>query len=333
MRVLVTGGAGYVGSVVVDLLAAAGHEAVVYDNLARGHRDAVAGATRFVHGEILDTDGLGRTLRGGIEAVVHLAAETLVAESVGHPARYYRVNVQGTLSLLEAMRKAGVPHLISASTAAVYGDARPYPVDEHDPLCPTSPHGETQLVIERALPWYEAAYGIRSIRLRCFNPAGASANKGERHAPETHLLPRLLAVAAGRLSDVTLFGDDYPTRDGTCVRDYVHIVDVARAYLVALDALAAGAPSASYNVGAGGEGHSVRETIAAVERVTGRPIQVRVGHRRPGDPAFLVANRQRIARELGWVPAEPELETIVESAWRWMRNRGLDSHALDHAQA
>jgi UDP-glucose 4-epimerase len=327
MRVLVTGGAGYIGSVVVETLAAAGHEVIVYDNLARGHRDAVSGACRFVHGEILDTDGLERTLRGGVGGVIHLAAETLVAESVDHPARYYRVNVQGTLSLLEAMCDAGVVHLVAASTASVYGDARLHPVEEHEALAPTSPRGETSLVVERALPWYEGAYGIRSIRLRTFNPAGASARQGERHAPETHLIPRLLAVAAGRLPGITLFGDDYPTRDGTCVRDYIHVVDVARAYVRALEALAAGAPSASYNLGVGGDGHSVREVIAAVERVTGRPIHVRPGHRRPGDPAFLVANRQRISDELGWVPSSPELETIVESGWRWLLGRESGRHA------
>jgi UDP-glucose 4-epimerase len=322
MRVMVTGGAGYIGSVVAEELLADGHEVVVYDSLAKGHRDAVDPRARLVVGDLLDGAALARALREArAEAVVHMAADSLVGESVAEPARYYRTNVQGSLALLDAMRAAGASRLVFSSTAAVYGEPAKQPIEESDPTLPTSPYGETKLAVERALPWYGGAWGLRWISLRYFNAAGASAARGERHDPETHLVPLLLEAAAGRRGPLTVFGDDYPTRDGTCVRDYVHVVDLARAHVQALVALDDGHPSGAYNLGCGGDGYTVREVIAVAERVTGRPVPVRVGARRAGDPAVLVASADRITRELGWRPARQDLGEIVGSAWRWLQAR------------
>jgi UDP-glucose 4-epimerase len=320
MRVLVTGGAGYVGSVVTEELLASGHDVVVYDSLATGHRDAVPAPARLVEGDVLDTAALTETLRSRrIAAVVHMAADALVGESVTQPAKYYRTNLTGGLVVLEAMRVAEVRTIVFSSTAAVYGDPDTQPIDEDHPLRPSNPYGETKLAFERALDWYGAAYGTRSIRLRYFNAAGASARCGERHDPETHIIPCLLRAAAGTAEAVTVFGDDYPTPDGTCIRDYVHVSDLARAHVLALEALAAGCATTSYNLGCGGAGTSVREVIDAVRRITGQPVPVHVGPRRVGDPSRLVASVDRIRLALGWTPAHPRLEEIVESAWRWMR--------------
>jgi UDP-glucose 4-epimerase len=315
MRVLVTGGAGYIGSVVIEALLAASHDVVAYDDLSTGHRDAVIPPARLVEGALHDPVALGAALRG-VDAVIHMAARALVGESVAIPAAYYETNVIGGLALLEAMRAAGVGLLVFSSSAAVYGAAEKQPIDEADPVLPTNPYGETKLAFERALGWYGLAYGLRATSLRYFNAAGATDRSGERHAHETHLIPLVLRAAAGSGGAVTVFGDDYATPDGTCVRDYVHVSDLARAHVLALDALAAGGPSATYNLGRGGGGTSVQEIIDVVRRITGREVPVRVAPRRAGDPPCLIANAERIGRELGWRPRCSTIEEIVESAWR-----------------
>ncbi len=318
MRVLVTGGAGYIGSVLIEELLTTGHEVFAYDDLSTGHRDAVTAPARLIEGDLLDAAAIGGALRDHrVEAVVHMAGRALVGESVADPSAYYRANVTGGLVLLEAMRTSGARRLVFSSSAAVYGAADKQPIDETDPTLPTNPYGETKLAFERALRWYGAAYGLRSTSLRYFNAAGATARNGERHPRETHLIPLVLRAAAGTGSAVTVFGEDYPTADGTCVRDYVHVSDLARAHVLALEALAAGGQTTAYNLGRGGMGASVREVIDAARRVTGREIPVRAAPRRPGDPPRLVASCDRIGRELGWSPAHPTLEEIVESAWRY----------------
>lgn len=319
MRVLVTGGAGYIGSVLTEELLSAGHEVTVYDNLSKGHRDAVPEGAAFVEGDLLDGERLRGALRDRkIEAVVHMAASSLVGESVADPAKYYRANVEGGLSLLDAMRLEGVGMMVFSSTAAVYGEPVQQPIEETAPTAPTSPYGETKLAFEHALHWYEKAYGIRHVSLRYFNAAGASERNGERHDPETHLIPLVLRAAMGQSPGVVIFGDDYPTRDGTCVRDYIHVLDLARAHVLALESLRDGAPSAIYNLGCGGEGYTVREVVDAAREVSGRDIPVHVGPRRPGDPAVLVASSERIARELGFQPALQDLHVIIRSAWTWL---------------
>lgn len=315
MRVLVTGGAGYVGSVVVEALLARGDEVVVLDDLSQGHRDAVAAPARFVRGDLLDGASLAGALRG-VDAVVHMAAAALVGESVRDPGRYYRQNVVAGVALLDAMRSAGVRDLVFSSTAAVYGEPVRTPIHEGDPLAPANPYGATKLAFEEALRWYGEAWGLRATTLRYFNAAGATALHGERHEPETHLVPLVLRAAATG-GEVVIHGEDHPTRDGTCVRDYVHVADLARAHLLALDALAAGRGGRVYNVGSGGEGSTVREVIAAAERVTGRRVRARGGPRRRGDPAGLVASTARIRDELGWEPTSGGLDEIVGSAWRF----------------
>jgi UDP-glucose 4-epimerase len=323
MRVLVTGGAGYIGSVVTEELVADGHTVVVYDNLTKGHADTVVAPTTLVRGDLLDQSALVGALRAHrIEAVVHMAADALVGESVVEPARYYRTNLEGGLTLLAAMREAGVSLLVFSSTAAVYGEPVRQPIQEDDPTAPTNPYGESKLAFERALRWYDRAYGLRSISLRYFNAAGATVRNGERHDPESHLIPLILQAAAGRRAAVTVFGDDWPTRDGTCIRDYIHVSDLARAHVLALGALAGGARTTSYNLGCGRDGYSVREVIGVAEQVTGRPVPMKVGPRRPGDPAVLIASADRIIRELAWQPARQDLEVIVSSAWHWMETHG-----------
>ena len=317
-----TGGAGYIGSVVTEELLKGGDEVVVYDSLYKGHREAVVEGAAFVKGDLLDTALLRETLtQHRVEAVVHMAADSLVGESVKEPAKYFRNNVLGGLSLLDAMRGAGVSRLVFSSTAAVYGEPAKQPIEESDPTQPTNPYGETKLAFERSLRWYDEAYGLKFVSLRYFNAAGATERSGERHDPETHLIPIVLQAAAGSRPEVTVFGADYPTPDGTCVRDYIHVVDLAQAHVLALHALVKGHPSSIYNLGCGGEGYSVKQVIDCAHRVTGKVIPVRQGPRRAGDPAVLIASSARIVRELGWRPKHQQLDVIVESAWRWMQRR------------
>lgn len=320
MRALVTGGAGYIGSVVSEQLLAAGHEVTIFDDLSKGHKDAVPAGARFVRGDLLDATLLRRVLATrGIDAVVHMAAVSIVGESVERPSAYYRVNVEGGLCLLDAMRDQGVKRLVFSSTAAVYGEPEQQPIDERAPTAPTSPYGDTKLALEHALRWYDKAYGLRYVSLRYFNAAGASERNGERHEPETHLIPLVLRVALGHSREVTVFGDDYPTKDGTCVRDYIHVLDLAKAHLLSLDRVSASdAESSIYNLGCGGDGYSVREVIEAAREVTGHPIPISMGPRRAGDPAVLVASSDRIRGELGFRPERQDLRIIIESAWRWV---------------
>jgi UDP-glucose 4-epimerase len=316
VRVLVTGAAGYVGSVSVEALLAAGHEVVAVDDLSSGHRDALPSAVAAVNGNIGDAGLLvGLLERQRTEAVLHCAARSLVGESMADPAGYYRDNVVAGQTLLDAMRATGVRRLVFSSSAAVYGAPATTPVTEDAPLMPISPYGETKRVFEGMLRWYGRAYGLRSVSLRYFNAAGATASNGEDHQPETHLIPNLMAAALGR-REVTLFGDDYPTPDGTPVRDYIHVADLADAHLLALDATAEGEGGEAYNLGSG-RGFSVREVLAAAESVVGRPIPHGVGPRRPGDPPVLVASAERAQQRLGWRPRRGSLEEMVGSAWAW----------------
>jgi UDP-glucose 4-epimerase len=318
MKVLVTGGAGYIGSVVSEQLLNEGHEVVVYDNLSKGHRDAVVEGARFVEGDLLEAEKLRQTLNDNrVEAVIHMAAFSLVGESVEAPSKYYQNNVVAGLVLLDAMRDSGVKRIVFSSTAATYGEPEAQPIFESAPTNPTNPYGETKLAFEKAMHWYEQAYGLRYASLRYFNAAGASEKCGEDHDPETHIIPITLQVAAGRRTHVEIYGDDYPTADGTCIRDYIHVVDLARAHILALDVL--DEPSAIYNLGCGGDGYSVRDVIDTARRVTGKEIPVRVGPRRPGDPAVLIASSDKIKSELGWQPQFQDLGLIIESAWRWMQ--------------
>lgn len=318
MRILVTGGAGYIGSVVTEELLSDGHAVVVYDNLSKGHREAITSGADFVQANLTDSETLRQTLElHQIEAVVHMAADALVGESVGNPAKYYQNNLVAGLCLLDAMRAAEVGHIVFSSTAATYGQPEKQPIEETAPNNPTNPYGATKLAFEQALRWYDKAYGMRYAALRYFNAAGATSRCGESHDPETHLIPIALQAAAGSRAHVEVYGDDYPTLDGTCVRDYIHVVDLARAHVLALGALDRG--SQIYNLGCGGAGYSVREVIQAARRITGRPISEKVGPRRPGDPATLVASAEKIKRELGWNPALQDLEVIIESAWCWMQ--------------
>jgi UDP-glucose 4-epimerase len=322
MRVLVTGGAGYIGSVVTEELLRQGHTVVVYDNLSKGHRDAVVAPAMLVEADLLDVGSLRHAMMDHqIEAVVHMAADSLVGESMSDPAKYYRNNLQAGLSLLDMMRYCGVSTLVFSSTAAVYGEPERQPIQETDATHPTNPYGETKLAFERALYWYDRAHALRYTSLRYFNAAGATERNGERHDPETHLIPSVLHVAAGRRAEVTIFGQDYPTRDGTCVRDYIHVGDLAKAHVLALEAMASGTISSRvYNLGGGG-GYTVCEVIDTARSVTGEKIPVRVRARRPGDPAILIASSERITAELNWHPARQKLVDIIESAWTWMTNR------------
>ena len=324
MRIAVTGGAGYIGSVVTEVLVDEGHEVLVLDNLSKGHRDAVRDAA-FEVVDIADSAAVTRHLRTfACEAVIHMAADSLVGESVTAPAKYYANNVTAGLRLLDAMREANVGRLVFSSTAAVYGEPRKQPIAEQDPTEPTNPYGETKLAFERALRWYAAAYGLSSISLRYFNAAGATERNGERHDPETHLIPLILQAAIGGRPHVTLFGDDYPTPDGTCVRDYIHVEDLARAHVLAMHALGEPGVCRAYNLGCGGSGYSVREVIDVARRITGEHVAVQVAPRRAGDPAVLVASSDRIRRDLHWQPRHQNLDSIVGSAWRWLTGRGLN---------
>jgi UDP-glucose 4-epimerase len=322
MRILVTGGAGYVGSVSVERLAEAGHDVVVLDDLSTGHDLALPPGVRLVRGSFADGDAARLAMEDqGTDAVLHCAAKSLVGESMAHPAAYYRTNVVGGIHLLEAMRRLGVLRIVFSSTAAVYGVPERTPIEEDDPLRPINPYGETKRAVEGALRWYGDAYGLRSVSLRYFNVAGASDRYGERHDPETHLIPNVLAALEGT-RPLTLFGDDYPTPDGTPIRDYIHVEDLADAHLAALEATDPGdtrtdAPLVC-NLGSGG-GFSVREVLDAAERVAGRPVPHAIGPRREGDPPVLVASNARAADVLGWTPRRSTLEAMIGSAWAWRR--------------
>ena len=315
--VLVTGGAGYIGSHTAKALRRAGQRVVIYDNLSAGHREAALGAP-LLEGDIQDVDAVRRAIRdSGASSVMHFAARLDVAESVADPVGYYRNNVGGALATLEAMAAEKCLQFVFSSTCAVYGEPRETPLRESHPTAPINAYGQTKLAIEHALPHFERAYGIRSIRLRYFNAAGADpeGELGEDHSPEIHVIPRAFEAASGG-PPLQLFGEDYPTPDGTCLRDYVHVADLADAHVRALHRLQEGGESATYNVGTG-RPSSVREVIEAVERVTGRSVARRSSPRRPGDPAVLFASAERIREDLGWQPQRPDLLTIVADAWRW----------------
>lgn len=325
MKVLVTGGAGYVGSVSVEALLAAGHEAVVLDDFSTGHHGALPSPSIAHEGSLLEGPFVRDLLeRQRVDAILHCAAHSLVGESIADPAGYFRANVGGGMTLLDAMRAAGVRRLVFSSSAAVYGDPGDAPVIEDAPLRPISPYGETKRVFEAMLRWYGEAYGLRSVSLRYFNAAGASARNGEDHDPETHLIPTMLGAAIGRGS-LMLYGDDYPTADGTAIRDYIHVADLADAHLLALEATASGSGAEAYNLGSG-RGFSVREVLAAGEAVVGRPIPHQVGPRRAGDPAVLVASAERARSALGWRPRRGSLEEMIGSAWAWTQ-RHPDGYA------
>jgi UDP-glucose 4-epimerase len=314
MRLLVTGGAGYIGSVVAARLIADGHQVTVLDDLSTGHADAVPAGARFVRGDVREA---GLALADGADAVLHFAARSLVAESVAQPARYWHDNLGGTLALLAAMREHGTGSLVFSSTAAVYGEPETVPIDEAAPARPASPYGASKLAVDSALAEHARMHGIGAVSLRYFNVAGAHPDPatgwlGERHAVETHLIPNILAVARRGTGQVSIFGDDYPTPDGTCVRDYIHVTDLAEAHLLALAACAAGEHKV-YNLGSG-SGFSNLEVLAACREVTGREIGCAIAPRRPGDPAVLVASSRRITAELGWRP-ERGLPEMAADAW------------------
>jgi UDP-glucose-4-epimerase GalE len=313
----VTGGAGYIGSHAAKALRQAGHRVVIYDNLSAGHREATLGAPLVV-GDIADVDAVRQAIReSGATSVMHFAAWLAVAESVSDPAGYYRNNVTGTLGTLQAMALEGVKHFVFSSTCAVYGEPKEVPLHEDLPPAPINAYGQTKLAIEHALPHFERAYGIRSIRLRYFNAAGADpeGELGEDHAPEVHVIPRAFEAAIAG-APMYIYGEDYPTPDGTCLRDYIHVTDLADAHVRALSHLERGGASASYNAGTE-RPSSVREVIDTVERVTGKLVNRVAAPRRPGDPAVLYASAQRIRADLGWVPQRADLDTIVADAWRW----------------
>jgi UDP-glucose 4-epimerase len=317
MRVLVVGGAGYIGSVTVDQLLEAGHEVTVLDSLVGGHREAVNGEAEVVADDVRNEDALGRLMAShSFDAVFCYGGYIQAGESVLNPGRYFANNVGGCITLLNAMVAYGVGRFVFSSSAAVYGEPDSVPITEDAALRPVNPYGEGKLMVERMLPWYERQGGIRHVSLRYFNAAGATELRGEDHRPETHLIPIVLQAATGQREAVPLFGTDYPTEDGTCVRDYIHVSDLAAAHVLALDRLDAG--SGVHNLGSG-TGFSNREVIETAAAVTGKPIDVREEPRRPGDPAKLVASNEKAKEGLGWRPAITSLEAIVDSAWQWHR--------------
>ncbi len=319
MAVLVTGGAGYIGSITVELLAAGGEDVVVLDSLDRGHRGAVAPEIPFYNGSISDRVLIAKIAREHkLESCVHFAALAYVGESVTDPARYFRNNVAEGIALLDALREAGVNRLVFSSTAATYGEPQQVPIPEDHPKLPTNPYGWSKYAMERILESYDVAYGFKFIALRYFNAAGATRDHGEDHDPESHLIPNVLRAASGRLPHVSVFGKDYPTPDGTCIRDYIHVIDLATAHILALKHLRGGGSSDAFNLGTG-HGFSVMEVIETARHVTGRPIKADFGPRRAGDPSRLIASSEKAKRILGWKPAHEDLADIVTSAWNWMQ--------------
>jgi UDP-glucose 4-epimerase len=317
MAVLVTGGAGYIGSVAVELLRAQGERVVVLDNLSRGHRQTVPDEVPFYHGDVGTRALVARIAHEHeIESCIHFAALAYVGESVAQPRRYFENNVEQGIALLDALIESGVKRFIFSSTCATYGEPHYSPIDERHPQQPTNPYGWSKFFLERILQSYDAAYGMKFVALRYFNAAGATALLGEHHAPETHLIPNILAAAAGDILCVPIFGDDYPTPDGTAVRDYVQVIDLGGAHLRALDYLRAGGNSEFINLGSG-TGHSVLDVIKAARQVTGRPIETRIEVRRAGDPSHLVAVADKARAVLGWEPRHTELAEIIRTAWEW----------------
>ena len=321
MSVLVTGGAGYIGSHTVAELLDAGEETIVLDNLRKGHKKSVLGG-KFYHGDLRDPEFLDRVFsENEIEAVIHFAADSLVGESVSDPLKYYNNNVVSTLRLLTKMKEASVNKIVFSSTAATYGEPENIPILETDRTMPTNPYGETKLTVEKALKWADAAYGTKYVSLRYFNAAGAHASGiiGEDHNPESHLIPIVLQAAMGKREAVGIFGQDYGTPDGTCIRDYIHVTDLAQAHVLALKRLREGGASSIYNLG-NGKGFSVKEVVELAREVTGVAIKAVVTGRRSGDPAVLVASSDKIIRELGWKPKYNDLKVIISTAWNWHKN-------------
>lgn len=313
MKILVVGGAGYIGSICTELLLDAGHEVTVFDNFVEGHRAAVDPRARLTEGDLADARTVELALRASrVEAVMHFAASALVGESMQNPSKYFRNNISNGLNLLDAMIATDVKRFVFSSTCAIFGPPARVPIDETLPTNPINPYGESKLAFEKILKWYSEIHGLRCVSLRYFNAAGASQRFGEDHRKETHLIPNVLKVALGQKSEVEIYGTDYETPDGTCIRDYIHIFDLAQAHILALGA----AKTDFYNLGTGG-GSSVREVIDACRRVTQREIPVVEKPRRPGDPPRLIAASEKIKRELGWSPKFQQLDAIVESAWKW----------------
>ncbi|MGD9049987.1 MAG: UDP-glucose 4-epimerase GalE [Anaerolineae bacterium] len=317
MKILVTGGAGYIGSVVTEELLRQGDQVTVFDNLYQGHRAAVHPQADFVLGDLADLEALKRLFaRQNFDAVMHFASYTLVGESVQHPLKYVGDNVTNGLNLLRTMLDHDVRRFILSSTANLFDQPQRMPITEEEQIVPGSPYGESKFILERILHWMDRLHGLRYAALRYFNAAGATAERGEDHDPETHLIPLVLQVALGQRDQIAVFGSDYPTRDGTCVRDYIHIFDLAQAHILALRALDDG--SRTYNLG-NGQGYTVREVIETARQITGHPIPSVDAPRRPGDPPELVAGSEKIRQELGWQPHYPDLRDIVQSAWNWHR--------------
>lgn len=319
MAILVCGGAGYIGSHVTKLLLERGREVVVVDNLQTGHAQAVDTRAKLLLGDLRDAEFMDRVFtENKIDGVIDFAADSLVGESCVEPLKYYENNVHGTACLLKSMRKHGVARIVFSSTAATYGEPENVPILETDPTVPTNPYGETKLAVEKMLRWCDDAYGIKYTALRYFNVAGAypTGEIGEDHSPETHLIPLILQVALGKREKISIYGDDYPTPDGTCIRDYIHVMDLADAHIKAMERLENGGASTVYNLG-NGAGFSVKEVIDTVRKVTGHPIPAEVTPRRMGDPARLVASSEKATKELNWVPAYNTIDEIVETAWQW----------------
>lgn len=322
MSVLVCGGAGYIGSHTVYSLIDAGEKVVIVDNLQTGHRAAINRAAKFYEGDIRDAETLAKIFsENEIEAVIHFAANSLVGESVQNPLKYFNNNVYGMQILLEGMVKFGVDKIVFSSTAATYGEPEKIPIAESDATAPTNPYGESKLIMEKMMQWVSRANGVRFVSLRYFNAAGAilSGEIGEDHSPETHLIPLILQVPLGKRNHITIFGEDYPTPDRTCIRDYVHVLDLATAHILALNYLRAGGESNIFNLGTG-KGFSVREIITAAEKVTGQKIKTEVGERRAGDPAQLVAAADKAKKFLKWTAENSEVEKIIATAWNWHKN-------------
>lgn len=318
MEILVCGGAGYIGSHMVAYLLENDYKVIVLDNLSTGHKESIVGG-KFYQGDLRDTDILDKVFsENNIDAVIDFAAFSLVAESMSNPLKYFNNNVSGTISLLEAMNKHNVKYLVFSSTAATYGEPDFIPISENEKTLPTNAYGESKLLVEKILKWCDYAYGIKYTALRYFNACGAhiSGNIGEAHNPESHIIPLVLQVALGQREQIMINGDDYPTKDGTCVRDYIHVNDLASAHLLALKNMMNGGDSKIYNLG-NGTGFSVKEVIEVARKVTNHPIPAKLAPRRPGDPATLIASSEKAITELGWEPKYNDLETIISTAWNW----------------